>query len=156
MSRRKSASGAPLQERKKRHRLVCQTDTSSVQVAGVATQPYGRFPMTTQRRGRRALTLAVRAPPLAKLLHHVLGHDRNPLTAQAISLVRAAKTHESCRTATLCSTGLLSSPERWSRFKTVKRSYALAKTSGFIARSATRCETARGHGTERRATPLIA
>jgi hypothetical protein len=32
--------------------------------------------MTTQRKGRRALTLAVRAPPLAKLLHHVLGHDR--------------------------------------------------------------------------------
>jgi len=31
--------------------------------------------MTTQRKGRRALTLAVRAPPLAKLLHHVLGHD---------------------------------------------------------------------------------
>ena len=32
--------------------------------------------MTTQRKGRRALTLAVRAPPLAKLLHHILGHDR--------------------------------------------------------------------------------
>jgi hypothetical protein len=31
--------------------------------------------MTTQRKGRRALTLAVRAPPLAKRLHHVRGHD---------------------------------------------------------------------------------
>jgi hypothetical protein len=31
--------------------------------------------MTTQRNGRRALTLAVRAPPLATLLHHVQGHD---------------------------------------------------------------------------------
>jgi hypothetical protein len=31
--------------------------------------------MTAQRKGRRALTLAVRTPPLAKFLHHVLGHD---------------------------------------------------------------------------------
>ena len=39
------------------------------------TLPYRRFPMTAQCKGQRALTLAVRAPSLAKLLHRVQGHD---------------------------------------------------------------------------------
>lgn len=90
ISRRKSASG--LFSRSVRSAIVSSViGESSVQVAGVATQPYRRFPMTTQRKGRRALTLAVRAPPLAKLLHHVQGHDPGRTITPASPGVLAAR-----------------------------------------------------------------